>query len=318
MPIEFVASLTDNPKNINKLIHEWDESGDRRNPFASVLITPLFASQSTLKTIRHLKEERGSVVYFDSGGFWVQRGKIEYRELYGELLDFYKKNQWADWYILPDNVPISSDTPEMVERKAKETVVFSEMFFNEMPDNLKSKALPVIQGYTQDQLYRAIEVYARLQVKRIGFGSFGTSGKNNGINKVTHDAQNRLDLVFEELSRLEIEGHVFGVGMPPTIKMLAGLGVKSFDSVGWFISAGYGKIYLPFTNGRLCTIRPRSRHYKCIIRDSEFQRLKRSTKHSCEFCREFGDLQNNRWARILHNLACVLDTIQAVNSNSMV
>lgn len=314
MPLEFVASLTDSPGNIRQLIRRWDESGDRRNPFASVLITPLFASQSTLEIVRCLKEDRGSKVYFDSGGFWVQRGKVSYRELYGQLLNFYTKNKWADWYILPDNVPTSADTPELVEKKAQETVIFSEMFFREMPDELKPKALPVVQGHTQDQLYNAIEAYSSLQVKRIGFGSFGTSGKNNGANHLTLGAKERLRSVFGELGKLGIKGHVFGVGIPTALEVLADLEVASFDSVGWFITAGYGKIFLPFTNGRLCTIRPRSYSYNCVIRDSEFQRLKLETGHSCKFCSRFEDLQNDRWARILHNLACVLDTVQAIQN----
>lgn len=317
MPIEFVVSLTDSPRNIIKLISKWNESGDGRNPFASVLITPLFASNSTLEIVKCLKESHGSKIYFDSGGFWVQRGKVSYRELYGQLLDFYKENRWADWYVLPDNVPTSADAPELVEKKARETVVFSEMFFREMPDELKQKAVPVVQGHTSEQLYNAIGVYARLQVKCIGFGSFDTSGKNNGANHLTLAAKERLRAVFDELGKLGIKGHVFGVGIPTAIEVLADLGVASFDSVGWFITAGYGKIFLPFTNGRLCTIRPRSRNYKSIISNSEFQRLKVETGHSCEFCKNFEDLQNDRWARILHNLACVLDTVQIIQDRGV-
>ena len=72
MPLEFVASLTANASDIRRIIRMWDKSGDQRNPFASVLVTPLFATQATLEVVKQLKEERASKVYFDSGGFWVR------------------------------------------------------------------------------------------------------------------------------------------------------------------------------------------------------------------------------------------------------
>ena len=58
--MQFVTSLTVDASLLRKLLRLWDEGGDPRNPFANVLVTPLFASPSTLKLIREeFKREAG-------------------------------------------------------------------------------------------------------------------------------------------------------------------------------------------------------------------------------------------------------------------
>ncbi len=312
--IKFVASMTESPGRVKRIRQLWDDSGDPRDPFASVLITPLFASKNTLKIIRNWKEERGTEVYFDSGGFWVQQGKISYRDLYPALMEFYKKNQWADHYILPDNVPVSTDSPETVEKKTFETAHFSCMFFHEMPDNLKPKAIPVIQGHTYSQIYRAVSSYINLGIKYFGFGSFSTSGNNQNINQYDSNAETRLNLINEFTREYGIKIHVFGVGTPPVIWRLSLNNFFSFDSLGWMRAAGYGNIFMPLMPGKLCT---HNNIFRPHISIDDFERIKRITNHKCEFCSNYNRLSKSRINRVMHNLSCILDTIDHIRKLSL-
>lgn len=311
--IKFVASMTERPGEIKRIRKLWEESGDIRNPFSSVLVTPLFTSKTTLKIIRSWKEEKGSEVYFDSGGFWVQQGKISYRDLYPKLMEFYKKNKWADYYILPDNVPLSSDPEEIVEQKSFETAHFSCMFFYEMPDNLKSKAIPVIQGYTYSQLYRAITSYKKLGLNYFGFGSFATSGNNQTINQYNPTAEMRLNLIKELTEKDGIKIHTFGVGAPPIIWRLSLNKFYSFDSIGWMKSAGYGNVFLPLMSGKLCT---HNNIFRAHISRKDFARIKDITNHKCIFCNDYNKLSKTRIYRIMHNLTCIMDTIDYIRNTS--
>jgi hypothetical protein len=183
--LRLVTSLTVDASLLRRLLRLWDEGGDPRRPFASVLVTPLFASPSTLQLIREeLKEKRGSIVYFDSGGYYAQQGKISFDDLYHRLREYYSapENQWADWYVLPDHVPTSTDSSEIVEQKVNETITAAKMFFAEMPSHIQEKSISVIQGHTFEQVNRCIDAYRSLGQQYLGFGSFGTSGTNNSIN----------------------------------------------------------------------------------------------------------------------------------------
>jgi hypothetical protein len=44
--MKFIASITEDRYRIKEIRKLWDESGDIRNPFASILITPLFTPPS--------------------------------------------------------------------------------------------------------------------------------------------------------------------------------------------------------------------------------------------------------------------------------
>lgn len=185
--MKFIASLTMNASDLRQALALWDRYGDNRNPFSDVLISPLFCQPSTLKIVREeLKERRGSRVYFDSGGYYVQQGRITYEGLYGQLIEYYRKNDWADRYVLPDWVPTSQDSPQEVEHKVRATITVGRMFYDEMPDELKPKVLPVVQAHTKAQLISCMELYSQIASGLIGFGSFGTSGSTNGVNTVTN------------------------------------------------------------------------------------------------------------------------------------
>lgn len=306
--LQFVASITRGVSEIRQILTRWKESNDQRNPLHRVLITPLFTPPTTLRLIRELKET-GTVseIWFDSGGYYVQMGRITYDDMYFRLLDFYRANTWADWYVLPDFVPKSSDSPDDVWHKVRRTADSGSLFWKEMPDLLKSKALPVIQGQTVDQVEYCLTKYSKIDAKRLGFGSFGTNGKDSSVNSVTPTALKLLVHLIKVLEQSGAHLHAFGVGTPPVIYLLNKIGIASFDSVGWMKTAGYGKIYMPFVRAYNIT-------YKDLtargLEYEEFLKLKALTGHSCHYCQSFEMLQRDRFSRIMHNLTVVLDTVQ--------
>ena len=143
--LNFFAALSLVPSDIKKMRNLMVTHKLDNHLFANILVTPLFVSDQSLAQIQQLKEQ-GSKVLFDSGGYYVQIGRLTYYELYYPLLQFYRKNTWADIYTLPDHVPTSQDSPSTVQRKVEETVRFSRLFYQEMPDELKPRAMGVVQG----------------------------------------------------------------------------------------------------------------------------------------------------------------------------
>jgi queuine/archaeosine tRNA-ribosyltransferase len=308
--LQLVTSLTVDASLLRKLLRLWDEGGDHRNPFTAVLVTPLFASSSTLKLIREeLKEKQGATVYFDSGGYYAQQGKIAFGELYCALRDYYRNpdNQWADWYVLPDHVPTSNDSPAVVEEKVNDTITAVRMFYAEMPSAAQQHSLPVIQGHTFEQVNRCIEAYRELGLKYIGFGSFGTSGTNDSINVADSRSATTVTHIARELGDEGVRLHTFGVSTPPVIYAFQRLGIYSFDSLAWQRSAGYGKVYMPFT--RAYNVSHRSTR-NTALSQVEFELIKEHTGHRCPFCEDFRHLSERRLYRSLHNLVAVMETVE--------
>lgn len=310
--MKFVASLTMNASDLRQAIRLWDASGDLRDPFAHVLVSPLFAQPSTLRIVREeLKEKRGSQVYFDSGGYYVQQGRLAYEELYGLLMNYYRQNLWADWYVLPDWVPTSQDGPELVEHKVRATITVGKLFYDELPDELRERVLPVVQAHTKAQVLACMEVYSQLAVGPIGFGSFGTSGSTNGVNTVTRQSVEMLRVLIDLAEKDGFDIHLFGVSTPPILYLFQQLEVSSFDSMAWMKAAGYGNVFLPLVRGYMVTYRVAQRTH--IYRD-QFERLKIMTGHRCPFCDDFSILASNRMYRVMHNLTSVLDTLDLLQA----
>lgn len=312
--MQFIASITREPYQIRKLLRLWLEGGDKRNPFARVLITPLFTHPRSLTLIRDMKAT-GQIeqVYFDSGGYFVQTGRIDYYEMYWRLLRFYEANDWGDWYVLPDHVPSSSDDLDTVWSKVRETAQLSCQFYHEMPIPLQERALPVVHGHSIEQVEYCLKMYTDLGVQRVGFGSFGTGGKGNGVNTLTPHALSSLSLLSNLLAQQGIHVHAFGVGTPPVIYLLDKVGVHSFDSVGWMKTAGFGKIYMPLVRAYNITYNdPNARG----LTEERFNILKAETGHSCYFCRSFDQLVKERDLRMMHNLTVILDTIELLEKDT--
>jgi hypothetical protein len=305
--MNFVMSATANASDLRQVLQLWDECGDPRNPFARVLVSPLFTVPSTFQLVRdEFKGRRGSTVYFDSGGYYVQQGRIAYESLYSHLLECYRANRWADWYVLPDHVPTSCDAPKVVEKKVNDTITAAQLFFNDMPASLRSKALPVVQGHTEKQVADCVEAYVRLGSRYIGFGSFGTSGASSQMNTVTDQSIRMLRLLSALGQKCHFKLHLFGVSTPPILYVFDRLGIYSFDSLAWMKAAGYGNVFLPLVRGYMVTYRIYDRTHTY---QDHFSYLKELTGHTCAFCEDFSALVNNRMYRILHNLASVLDTL---------
>lgn len=309
--MQFVMSATANAGDLRRVLSLWESSGDKRNPFAHVLISPLFCSPATFKFVhQELKEKRGNEVFFDSGGYFVQQGRIAYDELYGKLLNFYNANQWADWYVLPDHVPTSRDTPERVAEKITDTITVAKHFHNDLPANLKDRALPVVQGHTETQILDCVETYIALGAKYIGFGSFGTSGANSQVNSVTDQSLRMVRRLTSLGKEFDFKLHLFGVSTPPILYVFDRLGVHSFDSMAWMKAAGFGNVFLPLMRGYMVTYRIYDRTHTY---QENFEYIKELTGHRCPFCENFADLVNNRMSRIMHNLTCVMDTLDILS-----
>ncbi len=310
--LKFVTSLSLCPSDIHKIRRMLQRPDVTIRPLQNVLVTPHFVNNESLNLVRELKDN-GATVYFDSGGYYVQIGRMTYEELYYPLLQHYLANPWADIYTLPDYVPTSQDTEEQVWYKVRQTVDYSSIFFNELPLRLREKAMPVVQGHTLDQVEYCLSRYIDLGVKYIGFGSFGTAGKNNEANVMTQNAQTFARHVVQIAYTAGIQVHLFGVGVPALAAMIHGTGANSFDSSSWLKSAGYGQIHLPFTRGYNISHSNGQSEFQKGITIEEFEQLRELTGHSCPYCESIELLQTAKYVRALHNLVCITESVDMIN-----
>ncbi|SFR58352.1 tRNA-guanine family transglycosylase [Halogeometricum limi] len=264
--------------------------------------------------MKQLSKE-GVNVMFDSGGYHVQTNNGDFDELYNYIMPFYDKNRWAHQYVLPDNVPLSDDDDETVERKVKETRTNAKLSYHFLPEELKSRAVPVIQGSKYPHITDCIDTYSELdQIQTVGFGSFETFGKNNGINFISERVAETLRYAVNLAHERGLKIHAFGVGGPTAIPVLGKLGVDSFDCSSWLRAAGYGDIYFPFRTPRNVTHKT-DRTGPKVFR-SDLEELKKETGHKCPFCASYDKLRDSRIIRILHNLIVLRDMAESINSYS--
>ena len=226
--LRFVASITVCPSDIRKIQHYLEMAATPLDPLSSVLITPLFVSKDLLRMAEAMAAN-GKRVYFDSGGYYVQMGRLPYHELYMPLMESYKANRWASVYTLPDHVPLSQDKPDVVAQKVRDTITYGTLFFQEMPDELKPRAMPVVQGHNYRQVDACLETYIKLGVNWIGFGSFGTLGAKSEINVATQNAVELAEYVIRVAHEHNIKVHTLGLGVPALVAMLKGIEADSFD-----------------------------------------------------------------------------------------
>jgi len=320
-PALFFASLTVKPSEMERMHRLWHEHAHgfdwkhgTPNPFQRVLISPVVARKRTLDFIRELKRTgETEEVIFDSGGYFVQKGDISYYDLHRKLYEIYQQEDWADIYVLPDNPPLSKDTEAEAEAKIQQTVEGSLKLYKDLPEAIRQKTMPVVQATKSEHIDYCLRNYTQASYgfKRIGFGSFPTSGSSNSINRLNARALMLLRELSNLLAEDDIELHTFGISTPPAIYLLSFVGVRSFDSNGWMRSGGYGLIFLPFMRGYLVTFN--SRRHGSLDKD-EFGKWKESVGHNCPFCDSFQQLSENRWYRIMHNLTVMaeLETHQRV------
>ena len=319
--LTFVASLTSTSTDLKQLIQLWESEGPDRRPFDKCIITPLFIERKSFDYVRYMHENWGIEVVFDSGGFFVQQGKISYDELFSRLLDFYLKNEWAQTYVLPDFVPTSRQTPEEVAERVYVTAAESIRFLKRLPTDLQSKALGVLQGHTPDHLKHCFDVYMNSGLQSIGFGSFDTTGVNAEINLLTTQTESRLVFVRDLILRDFLDGkimvppnlHLFGVSSPNIINRFKGYLATSFDSSGWQRTAGFGNVYLPFIGRRNVSHKSTALMINKGMTAKEFYAECERTGHSCSFCEDFPRLQEDRLVRMWHNAIVFSDMMETIN-----
>ncbi|MGB3693168.1 MAG: GNAT family N-acetyltransferase [Spirulinaceae cyanobacterium] len=310
---QFVASLSAEPWKLNKLRRLWEQSDDRRNPFEYIIYSPITCPFSTTKYYKNEKELSSSSnnhtqypkkVWFDCGAYQVQQGRYSYSELLDFLSNFYINNQWADGYVLPDIPPVSTDSKKLVEEKVQKTVFHCLDFFNTMPDYIQERAIAPVVGKTLKQINYCIESYKKLGIKYIGFGSWGTSGKNKSVNLLGRDSLSLFGSLLLMAEQYEMKVHCFGIGGTSSLKRLQqeNLLPDSLDSTTWWKSAGYGNIFFPNHPQIQITVKD--------MTDKEFEDIKLKTEHSCFFCKNMQDLKDNRNYRIMHNLSAWLDALE--------
>jgi len=320
-PISFIASLTASSNDLKHLIRIWEAEGIDGRPFAKCIITPLFIDARSFEYVRYMHDRWGVEVFFDSGGFFVQQGKIRYDELFAQLLEFYFQHDWAECYVLPDFVPTSKHSPEEVSERVFVTAAEGVKFFKRLPADMRSRALGVLQGHTPEDLKYCFKAFLEAGLERIGFGSFDTTGVKAEINLLTDGAARRLafvrDLIFQSFIGLEIASvpdlHLFGVSSPNVIEKFRGYLATSFDSSGWQRTAGYGNVYLPFQGRRNVTHGGASILNGAGLSAAEFYAQCEFTGHSCPFCRDFSRLQKDRFARMWHNTVVFNEMVAALN-----
>jgi len=312
--VEFVASATLKRYDLKGLLARWERAGSGPDPFSSVILTPL-PGLSQRATVRFVQEHfvGRSRIWFDSGGYFVQQGEIAYEDLYRRLLEWYREEQWADVFVLPDYVPSSDLSPQQVEDRVRATISVARLFSAELPSYVRERALPVVQGHTREQIRACVEVYVDLGYHAIGFGSFDTGGSGADINLLTRRALDNLAFLQELAARYDLRTHAFGIGTPALIPTLRALGVASFDSSCWIRTAGFGNVLLPFL-GRRNVSHGMLREIGGPAYDAAtFDALKELTGHDCPFCASFSRLQRDRLDQALHNLVVIRETVSRLD-----
>lgn len=309
-PIEprFFASLSAGGRDLEFLDRLWKKGKDPRKPFDHVLYSPISCPPSTTEYLRFQKIENNiQNVWLDCGAYQVQQGKINYADLLDFLESFYTKNQWADGYVLPDIVPLSTDNKNIIECKVQETIYHCTHFFNRMPDRIKQQAIAPVQGRTISHITRCIEAYSKIGVKRVGFGSWGTAGPNGSVNMLSQPSLHLFSQVLTLAQEYGMEVHCFGIGGPNSFNRLIedNLVPHSLDSTTWWKAGGFGSVFFPNTSQIQVTVRRGLESTKIGL-----ENLKKKTGHSCYFCRDIEKLRTNRNYRIMHNLAAWLDTLE--------
>lgn len=312
--LDFVASMTVCPSDIRKIRRHVELAEASVDPLKNILVTPLFVNADSLEMAQEMASQ-GRRVYFDSGGYYVQIGKLKYEELYMPLLEAYRNNPWATLYTLPDHVPLSQDHPDVVDQKVRDTIDYSTHFFHELPDDIKGRAMPVVQGHSYKHIDSCLDAYLKLGVNWIGFGSFGTMGPKNEVNVTTQSAINFAKYVVEVAHAYGMRVHLFGVGAPPLVAMIKGIGADSFDSAGWLKAAGFGMVALPLQRYWNISYRIRTSELQRGITSKDFERQKLVTGHRCKLCDTFSKLQDHKMYRAAHNLIVAAESVEMINNS---
>jgi len=289
------------------------------HPFEQQIATPLFAPKAVLQALRAWREGIPPVdgaippvrsVIFDSGGYQVQTGRLSFGELVERLLPYYCENAWADFLVLPDHVPRSSDSDLQVAAKVEDTLRAGERFLKRLP-HLRERFIGVVHAQTVEQVRLAVRHWASLGITYVAFGSFGTSGPKGSINKVSKESEMLLLALQDACAEFGLSFHLFGIGSPAHLQRLrtAGIVPTSLDSAGWWKAAANSRVFLPGHPELAVGERGKDRVVRLA---SEWDKMRQAAGHGCPFCRDFHALQQDRWHRMLHNLVVVIECLSTL------
>jgi GNAT superfamily N-acetyltransferase len=315
---EFYASLTKGASDVRLLIRQYYDGyvalGQQPpfHPFRRFIFTPLFCTSTAFRLFKELAAETPDqsvtliphvlprpTVIFDSGGYQVQMGRLSYDELCTRLRSLYSAEGWADYYVLPDHVPTSSDSDHEAACKADNTLSVGENFLTWFP-HLRQQFIGVVHGRTEAEMRRGARRWHDLGVRYVAFGSFGTSGPKGGVNLVSNRSIALLAALSEAAHESAQRLHIFGIGNPGYLHKLidGGAVARSFDSAGWWKMAGFGYVLLEERFVNICS---KGRMTKTL---TSLERELPLSSHSCPFCADVTALREVRWLRVLHNLTC--------------
>ena len=318
--MKFYTAVFDHPKRlfvlVGKLVSNYMSIGI--NPFENVIIAPLFLSEPMRRI--YAAWRCGEIdfrlplrsVIMDSGGYQVQTGKVSFDALCVRLMHIWKSEQWADYYVLPDHVPKSSDTDFEVERKVGDTLRAGERFLKFLPKD--KEAIGVVHGRNLLQVLRCVRQWQSLGVSYLAFGSFGTSGPYGSVNLISNRSLRLLRAVSDEVASHNLKLHVFGISYPSYVRLLVrnGIRVASVDSAGWWKAASYRQIFFDGAPQRFVpTARSARGTRKGVLSVEGIENEKQRTGHDCPFCRR-PDLLDDRINLALHNLIVTVDSIRKV------
>ncbi|MEZ8220375.1 Ribosomal protein S18 acetylase RimI [Candidatus Fervidibacteria bacterium JGI MDM2 JNZ-1-D12] len=329
---QFFVGLTSDASQVRALVRRFFEGYNFQppfNPFERVIVSAL-AEPATLRLLKAWRQgdlsvlkiaspvPRPSSLMFDSGGYQVQMGKISYDELCKRLREIYERETWADFYVLPDNVPTSRDADFEVEQKVKETLAMGELFQRWLEQawgpNHGKQLIGVVHGRNVQQVVFAVRKWHELGIDYIAFGSFGTSGPNGSVNMLSERALNLLRTLVEEANSNGQKLHIFGIGNPTYLLRLAEQGIvpTSFDSVGWWKAGGFGNLL--FSRAPQLHVARHSYSMKLVSLD-KVKQVKQFVGHDCPFCSDLELVRQSRWFRVLHNLVAFAETVRELTED---
>lgn len=236
-----------------------------------------------------------SMVMMDCGGFQLMKIKRYVTPI--KILKIYEQAEPDIGVVLdfPFNPLNPSDRMERWKKTLENTRFMFDML-DKLDNSYDIVLLPVIHGYTLEEIKRACEEIKDItDPKIVSIGSLVPvirHMKTSNLSKLNR--MNAIKFMVSAVSTVREEFpdallHVFGVGSVATMHLMFSLGVDSVDSASWRVKAAYGAIQLPGIGDRF--ISPK----KCRKKFKEDYAL---SKCECPVCS--GKLLTERM-RILDN-----------------
>lgn len=300
----FAAGVPTTPAKLNRLLDACKLIDI--NPLKRILITPS-AYPKSAGVVKELKQDNIiEEVIFDSGGFqvWNKTSKYTFDELLEINSKIYTENDWADYFILQDYPPSLQDSVKEANEKIDLTIKSTFALLDKLPDHVRKKCLPVIHAKYLDQIDYQIDIYQKhfdsmdIPITAFSNNVFGRSDIANG-KRLTLDGL----LLLEQIKKNGIATHFLGLGSPPLLYIFKDIdfNLKSYDNSSWIMCAGFGSILLPYRSSTPITGKVTDR--VSIIRSQEdLDFHKEYTGHSCIFCEDFKELQEDPTKRAMHNI----------------